>query len=53
MQDPCFEVRFNFLAKLTAALNTQKLPAVYNIIPFLTVHDPESELRAAVMFVLH
>ncbi|KAF8999911.1 ARM repeat-containing protein [Hymenopellis radicata] len=46
-QDTCYEVRFGFLTKVFAVLHYQKVPEVYNIIPFLTVHDPEVELRAA------
>ncbi|KAF8907524.1 armadillo-type protein [Mucidula mucida] len=45
--DTCYEVRFNFLTKAFAILHQQQVPDVYNIIPFLTVHDPEEDLRAA------
>ncbi|THV07080.1 hypothetical protein K435DRAFT_772803 [Dendrothele bispora CBS 962.96] len=45
VQDSCFEVRMKFLTKLIGLLQTRKLPARYNVIPFLTVHDPEDDVR--------
>ncbi|KAH8116096.1 armadillo-type protein [Phellopilus nigrolimitatus] len=45
IQDPCFNVRQIFLAKLTTYIATRKIPPRFNVIPFLTAHDPEDEIR--------
>ncbi|KAG5641986.1 hypothetical protein DXG03_003815 [Asterophora parasitica] len=42
VQDSCYNVRILFLTKLISLLQPRKLPPRYNVIPFLTVHDPES-----------
>lgn len=44
-QDPCFNVRLAFLNKVILLLQPRKLPGRYNVIPFLTVLDPEAEPR--------
>ncbi|KAI0064905.1 cohesin-associated protein Pds5 [Artomyces pyxidatus] len=45
MQDPCYQVRIEFLRKFMSIATTQKLPAHFNVIPFLTVHDPEADVK--------
>ena len=47
-QDPCFQVRMTFLTKLIALLTPRKLAPRFNVIPFLTVLDPEPEVKNAV-----
>ncbi|KAJ7432911.1 armadillo-type protein [Mycena galericulata] len=49
VQDTCFDVRMTFLKKLIRLSQRQKLPAHYNVIPFLTVHDPESDVKTMAM----
>ncbi|KAJ7487778.1 armadillo-type protein [Mycena latifolia] len=52
VQDTCFDVRMTFLKKLVALSQPPKVPAHYNVIPFLTVHDPEADVKAlAVSYV--
>ncbi|KAI0047729.1 cohesin-associated protein Pds5 [Auriscalpium vulgare] len=46
MQDSSYQVRMAFLRKFVALGQSQKLPAHFNIIPFLTVHDPEADIKA-------
>ncbi|KAF5383320.1 hypothetical protein D9615_004981 [Tricholomella constricta] len=46
VQDSCYNVRILFLTKLISLLQPRKLPPRYNVIPFLTVHDPESDVKA-------
>lgn len=41
-------MRHTFLKKLVTLSQPQKVPAHYNVIPFLTVHDPEADVRALV-----
>jgi sister-chromatid-cohesion protein PDS5 len=38
--------------KLFPLLTTRKLPPRYNLIPFLTVHDPEADVKSRVSDVL-
>ncbi|EJD05552.1 uncharacterized protein FOMMEDRAFT_132048 [Fomitiporia mediterranea MF3/22] len=45
IQDPCFNVRFFFLRKLAVHISSNKLPSRFNVILFLTVHDPEKDIR--------
>ncbi|KAF9255405.1 hypothetical protein L218DRAFT_884207 [Marasmius fiardii PR-910] len=45
VQDPCFEVRLGFVTKTINLLVANKLHERFNIIPFLTAHDPEDEVR--------
>ncbi|KAJ7839550.1 armadillo-type protein [Mycena olivaceomarginata] len=45
VQDTCFDVRMAFLKKLVTLSHPQKLPVHYNVVPFLTVHDPEVEVK--------
>ncbi|KAJ6486929.1 armadillo-type protein [Mycena sanguinolenta] len=45
VQDTCFDVRMTFLKKLVTLLHPQKVPIHYNVIPFLTVHDPETDVK--------
>ncbi|KAI0371302.1 hypothetical protein BV20DRAFT_1120710 [Pilatotrama ljubarskyi] len=46
IQDPVYQVRMTFLDKLVALLSKGKLPVQYNIIPFLSVHDPEADVKS-------
>ncbi|KAI0777199.1 hypothetical protein BD413DRAFT_514292 [Trametes elegans] len=46
IQDPVYQVRMTFLNKLVALLSKGKLPPQYNIIPFLSVHDPEADVKS-------
>ncbi|KAF9457542.1 armadillo-type protein [Collybia nuda] len=46
VQDSCYNVRVTFLTKLISLLQPRKLPPRYNVIPFLTVHDPESDVKS-------
>ena len=48
VQDPCYQVRITFLRKLIALLPKQTLPVQFSIIPFLTVHDPEADVKSTV-----
>ncbi|KAF9482670.1 hypothetical protein BDN70DRAFT_399452 [Pholiota conissans] len=41
IQDPCYEVRNIFLTKAIALLQPRKLPPKFNLLPFLTLLDPE------------
>lgn len=50
-QDPCFWVRLEFVKKLGQALHSNKLPASYNVMLFLTAHD-EPDVRDIVSFQL-
>ncbi|KAG8937052.1 hypothetical protein FRC02_008159 [Tulasnella sp. 418] len=45
VQDTCFNVRHTFLCKLTQHLALRKLDPRFNVIAFLTAHDPEKEIR--------
>ncbi|KAF8999085.1 armadillo-type protein [Cyathus striatus] len=45
IQDSCYNVRIEFLTKLILLLQPRKLPTRYNVIPFLTVHDPEADVK--------
>ncbi|KAI6158061.1 armadillo-type protein [Pisolithus tinctorius] len=45
VQDPCYHVRMIFLTKLISLLSPRKLPPRFNTIPFLTVLDPEDDVR--------
>ncbi|KAI0824810.1 armadillo-type protein [Trametes gibbosa] len=45
IQDPVYQVRMAFLNKLVALLSKNKLPVQYNIVPFLSVHDPEADVK--------
>ncbi|KAL4078145.1 armadillo-type protein [Scleroderma yunnanense] len=45
-EDPCYHVRMIFLTKLISLLTSRKLPPRFNTIPFLTVHDPEIDIRS-------
>ncbi|KAF7350447.1 Sister chromatid cohesion protein pds5 [Mycena venus] len=52
VQDTCFDVRMTFLKKLVTLASAQKVPTHYNVIPFLTVHDPEPDVKSlAVSYV--
>ncbi|KZT61710.1 cohesin-associated protein Pds5 [Calocera cornea HHB12733] len=44
-QDMCFGVRLYFINKMIKYGSRMQIPPRYNVIPFLTVHDPESEPR--------
>ena len=44
-KDPCYQVRDEFLRKYIALATHQRLPPHFNVIPFLTVHDPEADIR--------
>ncbi|KAF5318692.1 hypothetical protein D9619_010650 [Psilocybe cf. subviscida] len=43
--DSCYNVREAFLTKLITLLQPRKLPARYNVITFLTIADPEKDVR--------
>ncbi|KAI0075977.1 ARM repeat-containing protein [Panus rudis PR-1116 ss-1] len=45
IQDPCYQIRLKFIHKLLGLLGAQKLPTNYHIIPFVTVHDPEADIK--------
>ncbi|KAJ3762232.1 cohesin-associated protein Pds5 [Lentinula raphanica] len=45
IQDTCYNVRMGFLQKLVPLLFYRKLPARYNVILFLTAHDPEEDIK--------
>lgn len=45
VQDPCFNVRLEFLVKVLSLLQPRKIPPRFNVIPFITVHDPEDEVK--------
>ncbi|KZS86994.1 hypothetical protein SISNIDRAFT_420245 [Sistotremastrum niveocremeum HHB9708] len=45
VQDTCANVRIAFFGKLISYLQARRLDAKFNVIPFLTPHDPEKELR--------
>ncbi|CDO77959.1 hypothetical protein BN946_scf184971.g9 [Trametes cinnabarina] len=45
IQDPVYQVRMTFLDKLVSLLSRNKLPVQFNIIPFLSVHDPEEDVK--------
>ena len=47
-QDSCYNVRMEFVTKLVTLLQPRKLPPRYNVIPFLTVHDPEDDVKSLV-----
>ncbi|EJT99367.1 hypothetical protein DACRYDRAFT_96151 [Dacryopinax primogenitus] len=44
-QDTCFGVRMFFINKMIKYSTRMQIQPRYNVIPFLTVHDPESEPR--------
>lgn len=48
VQDTCYGVRSTFLNKLIAFFMTRKLPPPYGVVFFLTVHDPEEDVRSNV-----
>ncbi|KZT28070.1 hypothetical protein NEOLEDRAFT_1130032 [Neolentinus lepideus HHB14362 ss-1] len=56
VQDSCFKVRLAFVQKVVSALQTQKVPYRYNVLPFLTALDPDPEViktaRAYVTFAI-
>ncbi|OCH91293.1 hypothetical protein OBBRIDRAFT_792457 [Obba rivulosa] len=45
IQDPIYCVRIKFVTKLVALLSVRKLPPQFNMIPFLSVHDPEADVK--------
>ncbi|KAH9985602.1 armadillo-type protein [Russula vinacea] len=45
IQDPCYQVRGEFLRKFISLATHQRLPPHFNVIPFLTVHDPEVDIK--------
>ncbi|PFH47385.1 hypothetical protein AMATHDRAFT_152196 [Amanita thiersii Skay4041] len=49
VQDSCYNVRITFLSKLITLLQPRKIPPRFNVIPFLTIHDPETDVK--MMFV--
>ncbi|TCD68846.1 hypothetical protein EIP91_009560 [Steccherinum ochraceum] len=44
IQDPCYQIRMVFLNKLISMLSKVQLPPSYNIIPFISIHDPEADV---------
>ncbi|EDR01919.1 uncharacterized protein LACBIDRAFT_254367 [Laccaria bicolor S238N-H82] len=51
IQDSCYNVRINFLTKLLTLLQPRKISPRHNVIPFLTVHDPENEVKNMALMV--
>ncbi|TFK86665.1 hypothetical protein K466DRAFT_492369 [Polyporus arcularius HHB13444] len=45
MQDPVYQVRMTFLDKLVSFLSRRRIHPMYNIVPFLCVHDPEHDVK--------
>ncbi|KAH9990948.1 armadillo-type protein [Russula compacta] len=45
IQDSCYQVRDEFLRKFISLAAHQELPPHFNVIPFLTVHDPEADVK--------
>lgn len=44
IQDPCYQVRMTFVNKLVGLLMSRRLPSAFNVIPFLSIHDPEADV---------
>lgn len=40
-----YQVRMTFLDKLVSFLSRRKVHTMYNIVPFLSVHDPELDVK--------
>uniref|UniRef100_A0A0W0GEX7 Cohesin-associated protein pds5 n=2 Tax=Moniliophthora roreri TaxID=221103 RepID=A0A0W0GEX7_MONRR len=49
IQDACFEVRLGFVQKLVNLMALHRLPDRFYVIPFLTAHDPEEEVKRYAM----
>ncbi|KAG5519117.1 hypothetical protein PMAC_002205 [Pneumocystis sp. 'macacae'] len=49
VQDPCFQVRYNFVKKLMKDLNLDKLTSRYYTPVFLVAHEPEEEFKQEVV----
>ncbi|KAJ3576722.1 hypothetical protein NP233_g231 [Leucocoprinus birnbaumii] len=47
IQDTCYGVRSTFLNKLIVLFMGKKLPPPFGVIFFLTVHDPEEEVKTS------
>jgi sister-chromatid-cohesion protein PDS5 len=47
-QDTCYGVRSTFLNKLITLHMTRKLPPPFGVVFFLTVHDPEEDVKGNV-----
>ncbi|XP_006463974.1 hypothetical protein AGABI2DRAFT_225984, partial [Agaricus bisporus var. bisporus H97] len=45
IQDTCYGVRSTFLNKLITLYMTRKLPPPFGVVFFLTVHDPEEDVK--------
>jgi len=45
LKDPCYQVRDEFLRKFISFATHQQLPPHFNVIPFLTVYDPEVDIK--------
>ncbi|KAG7446844.1 cohesin-associated protein Pds5 [Guyanagaster necrorhizus] len=45
VQDSCYNVRYNFLRKIIILLYAQRIPITFNVVPFLTIHDPEEDIK--------
>ena len=45
VQDTCYDVRHAFLSRMCVFGGLRKLPPRFNVIPFLTVHDPELDIK--------
>ncbi|CCM05112.1 uncharacterized protein FIBRA_07319 [Fibroporia radiculosa] len=45
VQDPCYQIRMTFMDKLVTLLTSRKIPPQYSVIPFLSVHDPEADVK--------
>ncbi|KAF8634850.1 hypothetical protein AX17_004098 [Amanita inopinata Kibby_2008] len=53
VQDSCYNVRITFLSKLIPLLQPRKIPPRYNVIPFLTIHDPEPDVKLMASSYVH
>ncbi|KAF9443853.1 ARM repeat-containing protein [Macrolepiota fuliginosa MF-IS2] len=47
IQDTCYGVRSTFLNKLIVLFMSRKLPPAFSVIFFLTVHDPEEDVKTS------
>jgi len=52
VQDTCYGVRSMFLNKLITLFVARKLPPPFSVIFFLTVHDPEEDVKTSVSIIV-
>ena len=54
IQDSCYHVRMTFVNKLVGLLTSRRLSNAYNVIPFLSIHDPEADVISLTKaYVIH